>query len=320
MNRCKICSATLLAAALLVLCVTGCSRVLTEEMLLHPAPPRDAFSMDRTLTVDMNIGTTRARAVAQPAEVRAADGVKLRGWYFYHPNNRRYLMFLHGSLGVMERSERFLAWLSLYLDANVLAIDYRGYGYSEGTRSLASMADDALAVYDALAARTDHPDDPIFVYGYSLGTAVACHLAAQRDTAGVILMSSFTCAEDVCATAGPLWLRALTRMTADDRLTGPRQPIDNIRDIREPILLIHGDSDLVTTIGLGREMFAAAGAPDKSMVEVVGRGHEDLQVSASPVREKLLEFIERATAERAAQPYRDAAAAKLSAAADSPEQ
>ncbi|QOJ13860.1 MAG: alpha/beta fold hydrolase [Planctomycetia bacterium] len=288
------------SAILGTLGATGCARLLTESRLLRPPPPRSEFSTERLLIFEAGDPDTQAprRVLAEPAEVISPDGTRLRGWYFSHPQHRRYLMFLHGSLGVMERSERFLGTLCLLLDTNILAIDYRGYGYSEGRASLEALADDALLVYDDLARRASHPDDPVFIFGYSLGSALACHVAAQRDAAGVILLAPFTCADDFCATAGPWWFRAFNRVRPDEPLRRPRQPIDNVRDVREPLLIVHGTEDIVTRVELGRRMRDAAGSKLCRMIEVPGAGHENIRLTAPALARALREFVAEACALR----------------------
>ncbi|MBK8914014.1 MAG: alpha/beta fold hydrolase [Phycisphaerales bacterium] len=290
----------LIVGLLGLLGAAGCSRLLTEDRLLRPPPPRTEFSADRLLIFEADDPASQAprRALAEPAEIITPDGVRLRGWYFSHPRHRRYLMFLHGSLGVMERSERFLGTLCLLLDANILAIDYRGYGFSEGRPSLERLAEDALLVYDDLARRASHPDDPIFVFGYSLGSALACHVAAQRDAAGVILLAPFTCADEFCATAGPWWFRAFNRVRPDEPLRRPRQPIDNIRDVREPLLIVHGADDVVTRIELGRRMYEAAGSAQRRMIEVRDAGHENVRLTAPVLARSLRDFVEAACSTR----------------------
>lgn len=65
------------------------------------------------------------------------------------------------------------------------AVNYPGYGGSEGRATLDGVHRSALAAYDELALQ--HPGVPVFVSGYSLGTTAALHVAANRPVAGVIL-------------------------------------------------------------------------------------------------------------------------------------
>jgi abhydrolase domain-containing protein 13 len=75
--------------------------------------------------------------------------------------------------------------------ANVLLLDYRGYGLSEGTPSEEGLLNDADAVLDFALLRRDVIDpSKIFLFGRSLGGAVAVHLAVRRE-AKVLFFSFF---------------------------------------------------------------------------------------------------------------------------------
>jgi len=63
---------------------------------------------------------------------------------------------------------------------NILLFDYRGYGKSTGTPSETGLYTDAQAVYDYVRTRTDLNQDKIFLFGRSLGGAVALHLGKNK--------------------------------------------------------------------------------------------------------------------------------------------
>ena len=65
---------------------------------------------------------------------------------------------------------------------DVVLAEYRGYGGSTGRPTLRALLDDALAVADAIGGRP-------YVYGRSVGSLPAAHVAAHRDVAGLILES-----------------------------------------------------------------------------------------------------------------------------------
>lgn len=67
----------------------------------------------------------------------------------------------------------------------IWAVNYPGYGGSQGSALLRNIPPAALAAYDALARQAD--DKPIFVNGHSLGTTAALYVAANRTVAGVVL-------------------------------------------------------------------------------------------------------------------------------------
>src|SRR5207245_7075641 len=74
----------------------------------------------------------------------------------------------------------------------VLVLDYPGYGGSGGRATEGALYAAADAAYAALTARPDVDPRRIYVYGRSLGSAVATYTAAHHPVAGLILDSPFT--------------------------------------------------------------------------------------------------------------------------------
>ncbi|MEM9074624.1 MAG: alpha/beta hydrolase [Myxococcota bacterium] len=90
------------------------------------------------------------------------------------------LLMFHGNGEVASDWLDFAAALAS-ADLSTVLGEYRGYGGSTGTPALGAMLDDALAIYDAAPSR--------FVYGRSVGSIYALHVAAHRPVAGLILES-----------------------------------------------------------------------------------------------------------------------------------
>ena len=93
--------------------------------------------------------------------------------------------------GNAEEQTGFFLWSPNELRPyGVAGVDYRGYGRSDGKPTEKALTADALAVYDALAARLG-PNPRIVVMGRSLGTGLAAYVAARRPVAGVILVTPY---------------------------------------------------------------------------------------------------------------------------------
>jgi alpha-beta hydrolase superfamily lysophospholipase len=77
----------------------------------------------------------------------------------------------------------------------VVAISYRGYGHSSGTPSEKGILLDSQTAFDYIKSHPIFDSSPIFLYGQSLGGAVAIGLAANKinkgKIAGVILENTF---------------------------------------------------------------------------------------------------------------------------------
>ena len=100
------------------------------------------------------------------------------------------VIFLHGNGGSRAapfRRQFYTSWSSK-LEVNVLAIDYRGYGDSEGVPSEEGLAIDGRAAWDWAIANGARPDSTVLV-GQSLGTGVAAKVAHQLSIEGTISSS-----------------------------------------------------------------------------------------------------------------------------------
>src|SRR6266550_3254524 len=167
----------------------------------------------------------------------------------------------------------------------VLVLDYPGYGGSGGRATEGALYAAADAAYAALTARPDVDRRRIYVYGRSLGSAVATYTAAHHPVAGLILESPFTNAAAMAKYHYGLLPRFLLRLSLDN--------VANVRRVSCPILLFHGDADRLVPTAMGMAVAAAAAGP----VEVVlihGAGHNDTyDVGGRSYRDKMWRFIGR---------------------------
>ena len=156
--------------------------------------------------VPWNGGTDVER---QDVHFTATDGVKLNGWFFprgvqfCEKTNRRFVC--HGNGGNITYLEALYTQLA-EAGVNVLLFDYRGYGKSEGQPGEEGTYRDAQAAYQWLR-QSGFAATNIFVYGESLGGAIAAELVLREPVGGLILEGSPTSIADIGATRFP-WLPA----------------------------------------------------------------------------------------------------------------
>ena len=119
----------------------------------------------------------------------------------------------------------------------MLAIDYRGFGKSSPDLPSENMAyEDAHAAWDWLAAQ--HPGQPRYIFGHSLGGAVAIELASRvDDEAGTIVEGTFTSIADVVSTMKWGWL-PLSAL-----ITQPFESVQKVARLGSPLLVVHGTKD-----------------------------------------------------------------------------
>ncbi|XP_060548544.1 lysophosphatidylserine lipase ABHD12 isoform X2 [Pantherophis guttatus] len=111
-------------------------------------------------------------------------------------SNNPVILYLHGNAGTRGGDHRVELYKVLsFLGYHVVTFDYRGWGDSIGTPSESGMTYDALHVFDWIKARSG--DNPVYIWGHSLGTGVATNLVrrlCERETPpdALILESPFT--------------------------------------------------------------------------------------------------------------------------------
>jgi alpha-beta hydrolase superfamily lysophospholipase len=218
---------------------------------------------DRWIEFDSRLSGKRVRlhALWQDAPARKAnDGVT--------PDSKApVLLYLHGSRWNVTSSS-FRARRMQELGFAVLALDYRGFGKSDAAPTVeASAYEDARAAWDWLGQT--YPGRPRYIFGHSLGGAIAIELASQvDDEAGVMVEGTFTSIRDVVGTTKWGWLPIGPLIT--QRFDAQRK----VGSIGSPLLVVHGTDDTLIKPELGRRLFDAAAEP-KAFVLVEGGSHHN---------------------------------------------
>ena len=210
----------------------------------------------------------------------ASDGVRLHAWFAQAARRAggkdepvtplATILYLHGNAGnLSHRYEKLLKLASL--PADVLIVDYRGYGRSEGAPNEAGVYRDADAAWRELTERRGLPPARLVLYGESLGGAVAVELATRVPVGGLVTESTFTSIPAMGRSAYPFIPSCIVRTQMDSLARIPR--------LTCPKLILHGEEDEVIPFRMGRELFAAAPEP-KTFLAVPGAGHDDLAWAA----------------------------------------
>ncbi len=211
------------------------------------------------------------------------DSTQVTGWFYSSAGSPLFLLFFHGNgenLATMWHSGLFVKMQEL--GANFLALDYPGYGRSEGKPSEESILEASRAAVSWITR--EFPDKIIVVCGWSLGAAVAIQTAAQNPgvVRGLIALSVWT---SLPAVASEHYPRALIRLLLKEKYNSLRAA----KQVHLPVLLIHGREDRIIPVRQGRELAQHFPSPPR-WVEVPGAGHNDL-LSHSGVWEEMADFL-----------------------------
>lgn len=234
--------------------------VLFEEKMIYFPEPYD----------EREYGL-RTSAPKEDVWITTEDGKRIHAWFSPADPKAPTLLWFHGNAGnIAGRLEQ----LEVLHDGgfNVLAVDYRGYGRSEGKPDEEGTYKDAVAAYDALVARRDVDRARIVSFGQSLGAAVALDLSLRRPCDRVVLEAPFTSVPDMARTVYPVpgvgWM---VRTRYDNLL--------KVRRLARPLLVLQGNADEVIPFSMGKAVHAAANEP-KEFWEVDGAHHNDVFVVA----------------------------------------
>jgi pimeloyl-ACP methyl ester carboxylesterase len=203
-----------------------------------------------------------------PLEVVAADGVRLRGWMRVGAATPAPVVLYFG--GNAEEVSWALADRRWPRAWTIVALNYRGYGTSEGSPGEAALVGDARAIFDALVARRDVDARRVVAFGRSIGTGVAVQLAAARPVAGVILASPFDSLVAIGKAHYPLLpVSWLLRHRFDAAAHAPR--------LSMPMLAIVASDDTIVPAARSRALYDAWAGP-KSWRVIPGTDHNTLAV------------------------------------------
>jgi alpha-beta hydrolase superfamily lysophospholipase len=216
-------------------------------------------------------------------------GERLHLWYLPQPDAAAAptVLYLHGARWNMAGSVfRIARWRDLGF--NVLAVDYRGFGQSsELLPSEASAGVDTQAAWQELVRR--QPDArKRFVYGHSLGGALAIDLAAGLPAdalAGVIVESTFTSIPDLVRGTRWGWVPGVS-LAVTQRFDSAAR----IGEVRAPLLILHGTADRVVPHTMADALYARAKAPGTRLVKIEGGSHSGFGRDAGIYREALADF------------------------------
>lgn len=270
-----------LAAVLVCLLgLSGCTGLFFQPMKAHVYDPEDlGFTYD-------------------DIDFEAADGTSLHGWFFQAEGERLgSVLFLHGNAENISTHFANVAWL-VKSGIDAFVIDYRGYGRSAGSPDLDGLHQDAAAALDTLIAMPGIMPGRIAVFGQSLGGAIALGMVARHPEkdrlATLAIEGAFS---DFRAIAreklGDFWLtwplKGPLGLTIDDRYS-PEAAAAEIAPL--PLLVIHGQQDVVIPPHHGERLFEAAGEP-KAIWRPAEAGH--IQALATiGMRKRFLAYLKAA--------------------------
>ena len=255
----------------LYVCLAAAAVYFSATAALWASQSRFIFEPVRTLVVKPGELSFPVADVTIPVPGAKAGQETVHGWWMPAARpDAKLVLYFHGNEGNVSTSLDETALLRS-LGYSVLVVDYRGYGQSDGAfPSEASVYEDAEAALDALEDDWRLKPQDIYVYGHSLGAAIAIDLAARHpELGGLIVESAFTSIYDMARLDSKYGIFPVGLL-----LNQRFESIKKVGSLELPVLYIHGTADRVVPYSMGLALYEQSGGR-KRFIAVPGGGHDD---------------------------------------------
>lgn len=201
--------------------------------------------------------------------IPVAGGQRINAWLLTSETQpaKATVLYFHGNGGNLTN----VSWIGAELAQqgfDVLLMDYRGYGRSDGSPVDERALDaDGEAAYNYLIQQRNVKPENVALYGSSLGTTIAIDVASRKACGALVVESGLSSASDMGQHSLPMlprWLHFL----GVNRFESARK----IAEVKCPVLVAHGTNDTTIPLMQGRTLFAAANEP-KRWLQVEAGSH-----------------------------------------------
>ena len=213
--------------------------IFQRNLLYHPM--ENNYSGDKIL---VNV---------EKIEIRTQDKIQLVSWYHKkNLNNYKTILFLHGNAGSLENR---IHKINHFKDMNVnfLIVAWRGFSGNKGKPTEKGLYEDARSAVRWLKSQ-GIKENNIIIYGESLGTGVATEIAQNKNFGGIILESPFTSMIDAGKDKYPY---LPVKLLLKDKYESDKK----IKNVKSPILIMHGKVDNIVPFHMGEKMYELANEP-----------------------------------------------------------
>jgi len=219
-------------------------------------------------------------------------GVRIGCRFYQAGRDRPTILFFHGN-GEIVTDYDDIATLYNQKNINLLVTDYRGYGFSDGSPTIANLLTDAKNIFSRAKKWLKEKGftKNLYVMGRSLGSISAIEVAKeyQNDLTGLIVESgsatnfrSLLTMHGLVSADHPIWKEGNNFFSKE-----------KIRRINIPTLIIHAEQDGIIPVQEAKILYENSGANSKKLIVIPRADHNNLMYAALELYFKSIsEFIE----------------------------
>jgi pimeloyl-ACP methyl ester carboxylesterase len=193
------------------------------------------------------------------------NGEQVNTLYFPSEESKALILYFHGNSKNLQHWGKYLPDL-VNRGYDVLAIDYRGYGKSDGKASEIGMYEDADLLYNW--ATSKFPDKELILWGRSLGSGVASHLSTKQTAQKLVLETPFFNMTELVKTRFPVLI-----VPVEMKYKFPNN--ENIENIEMTTMIIQGTKDSIVPFKSAQKLKKILETEDHFFT-IKGAGHRNL--------------------------------------------
>ncbi|CAN2039651.1 Alpha/beta fold hydrolase [Candidatus Magnetomoraceae bacterium gMMP-15] len=218
-------------------------------------------------------------------DINVENDIKIGARFHIINKSEPNILFFHGNGEIVSDYEDVGPLYNQY-GFNFLAVDYRGYGRSNGIPTATSMMNDCHVIFKDVQTWLENHEHtgPLFVMGRSLGSASAIEIARNysSDIKGLIIESGFASTVDLLKRIGvPVDSLGITN---DDGFRNA----EKIFNITKPTIMIHGQYDQIIPISDAEVLQYECTARAKQFHMVPGADHNNIMIKAGRIYFELI--------------------------------
>lgn len=213
------------------------------------------------------------------------SGNLLNGWML-KPKNiepKATLLFFHGNSGDLA-STHWSMTLLLQEGFQVFAVDYSGYGLSEGKAKRKHLLKDGNSAVNYLLSREDVKDTKVIIYGQSLGGHLAAVVATenQEKIDGLVIEGAFSSHKDI----GKEFAGFVGKWFVKEMYSAKT----SLPNFTKPLLVIHSTEDEIIPFFMGQKLYDVAHEP-KEFYEIDGCHICGSRLYAKEIADKIFKLV-----------------------------
>lgn len=217
------------------------------------------------------------------------NGEYIHFWWIRDWPNNKTVLYFHGNSYNISYREYMIKICSL-LKLNLLLVDYRGYGKSDGKPSSTNILRDAKLACNFLLTRTEPSN--IIIWGESLGGTPAAYAASRIQCSSLLLFSTFASLHELISsydTSVSSIIYGLVRVVTQD-IDYDTNNLEFISKVTSPVLILHSKEDTLIPYVNAEKLLDSVKHSNKSIITIRG-DHDSPKLNMDNIKQ-MIEFLQ----------------------------